>query len=174
MLTVARPDADEFPAPYAPYVTRIADDEDILAVLDTQLDEVLARLGAIPEPRGEHRYAADKWTIKELIGHLSDAERIFAYRALRFGRGDPAALQGFDENAYVPELHAERRALADLIGEWADVRRASLSLFRHLPADAWQRRGTANGRTVSVRALAYVIAGHVRHHLQVLGERYGA
>jgi hypothetical protein len=174
MLTTARPAADEFAPYYAGYISRIADDEDVVAVLDAQLGEVLGRLGTIPESRGEHRYAPGKWTIKEIIGHLSDAERIFAYRALRFARGDESPLASFDENAYVPELRAESRTLADLLAEWGNVRRATLALVRHLPADTWQRRGTASGKVMSVRALVYVIAGHVRHHLGVLGERYGA
>jgi hypothetical protein len=174
MLTTARPAADEFAPYYGTYIARIGDDEAIVAVLESQLDEVLDRLRAIPESRGEHRYAPGKWTIKEIVGHLSDSERIFAYRALRFARGDESALPGFDENAYVPEMRAEGRTLADLVAEWADVRRASLGLFRHLPADTWQRRGSASGKPVSVRALAYIIGGHVRHHLGVLDERYGA
>jgi hypothetical protein len=172
MIVMSRPGADEFAAPYAGYVARIADDEEIVAVLESQHLEVLTRLSGIAESRGAHRYAAGKWSIKEIVGHLSDAERIFAYRALRFARGDSAALPGFDENAYVPAMEADARTLADLAAEWSDVRRASLALFRHLPAAAWQRRGVASGKEVSVRALAYITAGHVRHHLEVLGTRY--
>jgi hypothetical protein len=174
MITTTRPAADEYPPPYAGYVGRVGEDEEILPVLEGQLEEVLVRLRTIPEARSEHRYAPGKWTIKEVVGHLADSERIFTYRALRFGRGDPAALPGFDENEYVPAMEAEGRTLADFIAEWADVRRATLALFRHLPPDAWQRRGTASGKPVSVRALAYIIAGHVRHHLEVLRERYQA
>jgi hypothetical protein len=174
MIATARPAPDEFAPFYAGYVARIADDEDIVAVLADQHRVVLDRCAGIPESRGEFRYAPGKWSVKEIIGHLSDSERIFACRALRFARGDPAQLPGFDENEYVPAMAAGRRGVADLAAEWGDVRRASLSLFRHLPAEAWLRRGVASGRPVSVRALAYVIAGHVRHHLDVLAERYGA
>ena len=131
-------------------------------------------IGRIPEARGDYRYAPDKWSIKEIVGHLCDTERVFAYRALRIGRGDTTPLASFDDQAYVAEVRAGDRALAGLAAEWGDVRRATIALFRNLPAEAWQRRGTASDQPTSVRALAYVIAGHVRHHLQVLEERYTA
>jgi len=172
MIVTSRPAPDEFAPPYAGYVGRIAADEDILTVLSEQHGEVLDRLGRIPESRGEYRYAPGKWSVKEVIGHLSDSERIFAYRALRFGRGDATPLPGFDENEYVPAMAAGLRTVADLAAEWGDVRRATLALFQHLPSEAWPRRGTASGKPVSVRALAYIIGGHVRHHLGVLEERY--
>jgi hypothetical protein len=172
MITVQRPGADEYAPALADYVARVADNEVIMAVLTSQLDQVAARLGSIPEARGDYRYAPGKWSIKELVGHLSDAERIFAYRALCIGRGDPTPLASFDEEAYVPEMRAGERALADLAGEWSDVRRATIALFRNLPASAWGRRGIANDQPISVRAIAYAIAGHVRHHLEVLDARY--
>jgi hypothetical protein len=173
MTALAPPAADEYGPAMAGYVGRIRHDETILPVLQTQLDEVVARLRTVPESRGGHRYAPGKWSVKEIVGHLSDAERIFAYRALRFARGDDSPLAPFDENAYVPAMEADGRTLADCTAEWADVRRATLALFRHLPEEAWARRGTASGKVTSVRALAYIIAGHVRHHLEVLGSRYG-
>lgn len=172
MTTTTRPTADEYSTFLAGYVARIADGEDILKVLAEQLDEVLVRLGPIDEARGGFRYVAGKWSIKEIVGHLSDAERIFSYRALCIARGDATPLPGFDENAYAPEVRADERTLADLTAEWADVRRATLALFGHLPERAWERRGIASDNPVSVRALAYAVAGHVRHHLQVLEERY--
>ncbi|HUF36868.1 MAG TPA: DinB family protein, partial [Gemmatimonadales bacterium] len=144
MIDMARPAAGEFAPAYAGYVGRIADGEDILAVLIAQLGEVSTLLGAMPDAVGDHRYAPGKWSIKEIVGHLADAERIFAYRALRFGRGDPTALPAFDENAYVPAMEADACSLADYVAEWADVRRATISLFEHLPAAAWPRRGTAS------------------------------
>jgi len=173
MVTMLRPAADEYPASFADYVGRISQDEDIVAVLATQLDQVLARLNRIPEARGDYRYAPEKWSIKEMIGHLSDTERVFAYRALRIGRGDGTPLPSFDDQAYVAEVRAGDRTLVDLAAEWGDVRRATIALFRNLPAGAWQRRGTAGDHPISVRALAHVIAGHVRHHLEVLEARYG-
>jgi DinB family protein len=172
MIATTRPEAGEYAPSFADYVDRVADDEDIVAVLATQLDQTLARLGRIPEARGDYRYAPDKWSIKEIVGHLCDTERVFAYRALRIGRGDTTPLPSFDDQAYVAEVRAGDRTLADLAAEWGDVRRATIALFRNLPAEAWHRRGTASDQPISVRALAYIIAGHVRHHLQVLEERY--
>jgi hypothetical protein len=143
-----------------------------VAVLASQLDQVVARLNHVPESRGDYRYASEKWSIKEVVGHLSDTERVFAYRALRIGRGDTTPLSSFDDQSYVAELRAGNRTLADMAGEWGDVRRATLALFRHLPAAAWHRRGVASAQPISVRALAYVIAGHARHHLEILETRY--
>jgi DinB family protein len=172
MITTMRPGAGEYSAAFAGYVGRISEDEDIVAVLVAQLDQVLGRLGRIPEMRGAYRYAPDKWSIKEIVGHLCDTERVFAYRALRIGRGDSTPLPSFDDQAYVAESGAGDRTLADLVAEWGDTRRATISLFRNLPAEAWNRRGTASDQPISVRALAYVVAGHLRHHLQTLEERY--
>ena len=172
MITTARPGADEYAPSFADYVGRIAEDEDIVAVLVTQLDQILTRLGQIPQARGDYRYAPDKWSIKEIVGHLCDTERVFAYRALRIGRGDSTPLPSFDDQAYVAEVRAGDRTLAGLAAEWGDVRRATIALFANLPAPAWHRRGTASDQPISVRALAYIIAGHMRHHLQVLEERY--
>ncbi len=172
MITAFRPHLDEYASSFADYVARIADDEDIVAVLATQLNQVLVLLEPIAEARGDYRYAPDKWSIKEVVGHLSDTERVFAYRALRIGRGDTTPLPSFDDQAYVPELGAGNRTLADLAAEWGDVRRATIALFRNLPAPAWRRRGIASEQPISVCALAYIIAGHVRHHLEVLEARY--
>jgi hypothetical protein len=145
-----------------------------MAVLADQLGQVAARFGRIPESRGGFRYAPGKWSIKQVLLHLSDVERVFVYRAMRFARRDATPLPGFDEDAWAPESGADDRSLADLAAEWADVRRASLALFRGLPASAWGHRGLSNGKEISVRALAYATAGHVRHHLEVLEQRYGA
>ena len=174
MIATVRPTAGEYAVPFAGYVARIADEEDIVAALAGQLDNVIDWLSRVPEGREDYRYVAGKWSIKEIIGHVSDTERVFAYRALRIGRGDTTPLPGFDDQAYVAEVRAENRTLADMAGEWGDVRRASISLFRNLPVDAWQRRGIASDQPISVRALAYIIVGHARHHLEVLEARYGA
>jgi hypothetical protein len=172
MIATLRPGPDEYAASFSDYVDRIAEDEEILAVLAAQLDRVLAQLGALGEARSNYRYAPGKWSIKEIVGHLCDTERVFAYRALRIGRGDNTPLPGFDDQGYVAEVGAGDRTLADLAAEWGDVRRATIALFRHLPAPAWERRGMAGDNPISVRALAYIIAGHVRHHVVVLEERY--
>ena len=129
MITTPRPGADEYAASFAGYVARIAEGEDIVAVLANQLDQVLARLDRIAEARGDYRYAPEKWSVKEVVGHLSDTERVFAYRALRIGRGDATPLPSFDDQAYVAEVRAGDRTLADLAAEWGDVRRASIALF---------------------------------------------
>lgn len=172
MTVAVRPDPAEVPPGLAGYVGKVRDGEDLLALLDSQLDELRSAFGRWPEARGAYRYAPGKWSVKELVCHLSDTERIFCYRALRFARNDATPLPSFDENAYASEMHADERPLADLMDELLDVRRATLSFFRGLWAGAWTRRGTASGKEVSVRALAYAIAGHARHHLEVLAERY--
>jgi hypothetical protein len=170
---VTRPGPDEYGAFYAGYIARVPADADIVALLARQQSETLGRLRAVPESRGSYRYAADKWSVKQVVLHLADTERIMAYRALRIARGDATPLPGFDEKTYAPASGADARTLADLAQELNDVRQASLALFRHLPPEAWQRRGTASGAGVTVRGLAWIIAGHERHHLAVLAERYG-
>jgi hypothetical protein len=172
MLATVRPSADEYAPALADYVAEIGDEEDVVAVLATQLEEVPARVGSAPVSRGDYRYAPGKWSLKEVVGHLSDTERVFSYRALRIGRGDTTPLPAFDDQAWIAELGAGRLTLAEMVEEWTRVRQATLALFRHLPQGAWQRRGTASDQPVSVRALAYVIAGHTRHHLSVVAERY--
>jgi hypothetical protein len=172
MITTSRPGADEYAPAFAGYVAEIGDDEDVLAVLTSQHDDVLARLGSVPESRGEYRYASGKWSLKEVVGHLSDTERVFAYRALRIGRGDSTPLPGFDDQAWIAELGASDRLLAGMVEEWGHVRAATLALFRFLSPAAWQRRGIASDQPISVRSLAYVIAGHLRHHMEVVEARY--
>jgi hypothetical protein len=172
MGTTLHPGVDEYAPSFSDYVSRIGEDEDIVTVLSDQVDQLLAWLERVPDSRADFRYAPGKWSIKEVLGHLSDTERVFAYRALRIGRGDPTPLPSFDDQGYVGEQHAADRTLVELAQEWVNVRRATLALFRNFPASAWTRRGTASEQPASVRAMAYVIAGHVRHHLEVLEARY--
>ena len=166
-----RPTSSEHSPAFQKYIDRVPGG-DILALLDTQIGETRALITSIPESEGGHRYAPGKWSIREVIGHLSDAERIFAYRALRFARADATPLSGFDENTYIAPGGFDRRTLADLMDEYAAVRTATLTLFRGLDADAWNRSGDANRSLTSVRALAWIIAGHERHHVSILRERY--
>jgi DinB superfamily len=173
MTMLAPPGPDEYGAHYAGYIAQVPAGADILGLLARQQDSTLARFAAVPEARGAYRYAPGKWSVREVVVHLSDAERIFVYRALRIARGDTTPLPGFDENAYAPLSNAEAHPLGALAEEWGDVRRATVSLFRHLAPEAWTRRGTASGAPVTVRALAWIIAGHERHHLGTLAERYG-
>ena len=173
MIEVERPGAAEYDSAFAGYVARLEDGESVVAVLSDQIDGISGRFDGIPETRGDYRYAPGKWSIKEVIGHLSDTERVFAYRALRIGRGDSTTLPGFDDQSYVTEMRAETRSLSDVTGEWRATRSATLSLFRGFPTAVWVRLGSASGHTISVRALAYIIAGHTRHHLEVIDARYG-
>jgi DinB family protein len=173
MSSTTPPAADEYGPNYAGYVGRIPPDQPILPLLATQLDELPQRLAVVPADRWSYRYAPGKWSVRDVIMHLNDVERIMVYRALRIGRGDTTPLPGFDENVYALAAGADALPLTAVAEEWAAVRRASLALFQHLPEAAWTRRGLANGVGVSVRGLAYIVAGHTIHHLSVLAERYG-
>lgn len=171
-MTIPRPAPSEYAQHYAGYVDRVPEG-DVLGRLAWQIDETRALLRDLPPSRAVHRYATGKWSVAEVVGHVADAERIFAYRALRFARGDATPLSPFDENAYVPAGGFDHRTLADLVDELTAVRQASLALFRGMPSDAFARSGVASGRPVSVRALVYIIAGHELHHVAILRERYG-
>jgi len=147
--------------------------DDAIAVLSEQGESVIALLESLDEESiRAHRYAPGKWTVKEVIGHLIDDERIFAYRALCVARGDTRPLPGFEENDYVAATDFESRPLATLIAEYRAVRAATLALFEPLNAEEWVRRGTVNGYEASVRGLAFHMAGHELHHLRTLRERY--
>jgi hypothetical protein len=171
MTTATRPGSDEYAPSYENYVS-IVPDGDIVETLSHQLDEVLALLRGVPESRGDARYAPDKWSVKELVGHMCDTERVFAYRAMCIARGERADLPGMDQDEYMGGANFGACTLKDLADEFGHVRRATLSLFRHLDAAGWARRGTANANEVSVRALAHIIAGHASHHARILRERY--
>jgi hypothetical protein len=167
----ARPAQDEYAAYYEKYVSLVPAG-DVVETLRRQLDETLALLGGIGEERADSRYAPEKWSIKELVGHVIDAERIFAYRALRIARGDQTPLPGFEQDDYIATGNFGARTLADLSEEFALVRRSTIELLRHLDEAAWLRRGTASDNEVSVRALAHILAGHEAHHVRILRERY--
>jgi len=166
-----RPERSEYAPSYEGYVSRVPDG-DIVAALAKQLEETLALIRGIPESRGDYRYAEGKWSIKELLGHVIDSERVFAYRALRFARGDSTPLSGFEQDDFVKGADFNKRTLADLAKEYEYVRRATICLFESLEDRAWERRGTANNNDVSVRALAFIMAGHERHHVEILRTRY--
>ena len=167
-----RPAEGEYAPFYAGYVAKVPDG-DILKFLETQLREVRALLSTIPEGRGDHRYADGKWSIKEVIGHVCDTERIFAYRALRIARKDTTPLPGFEQDDYIAAAAFGKRTMASLVDEVVQVRDATLSLIRTFDAETGTRRGTASGKEVTVRALVYIIAGHMAHHVDVLREKYG-
>ena len=171
-MSMSRPDASEYAPFYAGYVARVSED-DILAVLAAQADEIGALARSLPEAKQSYRYAEGKWTIGEVLSHLTDGERVFGYRAFCFSRGEQAALPGFDENQYVSASRAGDVPLVALAREFAAVRESNLAFLRRLGDEAWTRTGSASGKPVSVRALAWIMAGHPRHHLAVLRERYG-
>jgi uncharacterized damage-inducible protein DinB len=166
-------DAGEFLPYYGTYVA-LVEPGDVLASLEAQPNDTVAVVDAIGEERAGFRYAPDKWSVREVLGHMVDSERVFAYRALCAARGEAAALPGFDENAWVAGADFEQRTLGSLLGEFTAVRRATLALFRHLDDQALARRATANGAPVTARALAWIIAGHELHHRRLLDERYRA
>ena len=166
------PAAGEYAPHYAGYVARVPQG-DVLARLRRQIAETAALLRPLDAAKARHRYAPGKWSVIEVLGHLSDTERVMAYRALRVARGDETPMAGFDENVYVPAGEFERRSIADMLGELEAVRAATVALLGGLPEAAWTRWGVANGQRVTVRALAHIIAGHELHHVEVLRTRYG-
>lgn len=170
-MSIPRPATDEHAPYYARYVSRVPEG-DVLALLERQGREAAALLRALPEERGTFRYAADKWSVKDVVGHVADSERIFGYRALRIGRGDRTPLPGFEQDDFVRAANFDRRPLRELVAELEAVRAATLALFRGFDDEALGRRGTASGQEVTPRALVYIIAGHERHHLDILRERY--
>ncbi len=167
-----RPATGEYHEYYARYVGLVPAG-DIVRILEDQIAATVDPLRGLDDAGAAHAYAPGKWTVAEVVGHLCDAERVFAHRALRFGRGDATPLPGFDENAYVPAGQFTTRPLAPLLDELIAVRAASVALFANLPEAAWTRTGPANGIPVSVRALAFIIAGHELHHRALLAARYG-
>ena len=166
-----RPAPDEFPSFFAGYVAHVPDG-DVVEALIGSAEIAAALLHDVTENIADQAYAEGKWTLKEVLLHCADVERIFAYRALRIARGDETPLPGWDENSYVPESGASARSLHSILDEFESVREATVTLFQGLPEEAWSRVGTANGRSVSVRAIAWISAGHLLHHLQVMQERY--
>jgi hypothetical protein len=168
---IAAPDPSEYAPYYGKYITLVGG-HDVVAALEDQPRETLALLSGLSEEQGDYRYAPDKWSIKEMLGHVIDAERVFSYRALRFARDDRTPLASFEQNDYVRAGDFGDRRLADLIEEFVAVRRATVWLFRQLSPEAWIRQGVASDNPVSVRAVAYIIAGHELHHRTVLQEKY--
>ncbi len=166
-----RPEISEYAAFYETYVSLVTETE-IISALENQIAEVANAFAELTEDQGDFAYAAGKWSIRQMLGHLNDGERVFAYRALRFSRGDETALAGFEENFYVNHSNFSRSTLTDLTDEFVFLRRANLLMFKNMTEEMWTRTGTASDNCVSVRALAYISVGHVRHHLRILRERY--
>jgi len=159
-------------APYYSRYINLVPSDNILQTLETQFDEALEFLSGIPEEQSLHRYAPDKWSIRQLLNHVNDTERVFMYRAFWFARGFDTPLPGYDQDVSAVTAKADQFSWANHIEDFRGIRLSTLSFFRNLPADAWQGSGIASDNQFTVRALAYITAGHVAHHLTILRERY--
>ena len=166
-----RPETSEFFEYYNTYVSLVPGD-DVMPILDEQPNELRAILASVPEEKGTYAYELGKWTIKELLSHLIDGERIFAYRILRISRGDVTPIEGFEQDGYIENSNANSRLFADLLNEFDFQRRSNMLMLRNISDENSTLMGTASDKPVSVRALAYISAGHVTPHLNILKERY--
>jgi hypothetical protein len=167
----SRPDRTEAAEYYFGYIDQVPDGE-ICQLLETQGHDIVSTLRAISESQSLHRYAPDKWSIREVVSHLSDTERLFVFRAFWFARGFDSPLPSFDQNIAVANAAPDHRSWPGLVDEFHSVRAATLSLFRSIPAKAWSTRGVASGNPVTVRALAYMCGGHAIHHMKIIHDRY--
>lgn len=166
-----RPEINEYAHYYDTYISLIEGDG-VMPVLESQAAELRSLFGSSTEDRGAYSYAEGKWTIKELLSHIIDGERIFSYRVLRISRGDQTPIEGFEQDGYIENSKANNRSFSDLLDEFDDQRRANLRMIRSISVDGAKRMGTASEKAVSVRALVYIMAGHVTHHINILRERY--
>lgn len=168
---IGRPQEGEAAPHYLTYINQVVGD-DVIATIEGQLGESLAFFSGIGEDRSLDRYAPEKWSIRQVLNHVTDTERAFAFRALWFARGFESPLPGYDQNVAASAAEADRVSWGAHLKEFERVRQSSISLFRNMPSEAWMRTGIASNNRFTVRALAYVIAGHVAHHISVLRERY--
>jgi hypothetical protein len=168
---MSRPEKTEYAQYYDRYIS-LVEETNIVEVLEKQYQELADFLKNITEEKSHYAYGADKWTIKEVVGHLTDGERIFAYRALRISRADQTPIEGFEQDGYIENSNFNNTKFSDLTDELLLSRKSNLIFFKNLTGEAWLRTGTASDNPVSVRALAYIMAGHIRHHLKILNERY--
>ncbi len=166
-----RPEKSEYDPYYENYISLVENDDiiDTLGSQPTRLQDVLT---ALPEDRGTYAYADGKWSIKQLLGHLIDGERMFAYRLLRISRDDQTPIEGFEQDGYIENANSNERSFAELLEEFSLLRRANMIFFSNMTPEAWARVGTANNAKISARALVYIMAGHIEHHLRILKERY--
>ena len=168
---IEKPAGGEYNEYYNGYISQVTE-PDLLGVLTAQPAEIAAIFAALDESKGTYAYDEGKWTLKEVLSHLIDGERHFAYRVHRISRGDTTPIEGFEQDGYIENSYANERTFADLIAEFTELRQANLRPLRTLSDADWTRLGTASGFPVSVRALAFIMAGHVRHHLAIVKERY--
>ncbi|MEF2964621.1 DinB family protein [Paenibacillus sp. M1] len=166
-----RPEIGEIASHFQAYIQEVPD-EDLEALLEKQVDEVIGLMGNLTEEQAAYRYAEGKWSLKQVLGHITDTERIFSYRLLCIARGDKTPLPGFEEGLYAVNSPADRMTLNELLQDFAAVRISTLSLFRQLQDEEWERVGTFSGNPGSAKVLAYLIAGHSIHHLRIIRERY--
>lgn len=169
---MSRPEKSEYDPYYERYISLVIED-DILDTLASQPTKLSDLFTAMPEERGDYRYAEGKWSVKEMLGHLIDAERMFAYRLLRISRADETPIEGFEQDGYIENAYSNRRSFGDLLEEFNLLRRANMIYLNNMTDDAWTRVGTANNAKISARALIYILGGHIEHHFGVLKERYG-
>ena len=169
-MTINRPDASEFAAFYAGYIGKVPDSGPV-KLLEDQIGQ-LEKLKGLPEDKANYAYADGKWTVKEVIGHLADGERVFSYRLTRIARGDQTPLAGFDENAWAKTAPHAKRKMADVVNELIAIRRATQALVDSLDETSVGNQGVANNNPVTARAICWIIAGHTMHHLDILRERY--
>ena len=170
-MTIKRPDQSEFAPFYAGYIGKVPDSGP-LPLMKEQIGQ-LEKLRALPEDKANHRYDAGKWTVKELLGHVADTERVFSYRLTRIARGDKTPLSGFDENAWAKTAPHRKRPIAEVVDEMIAIRRSTLALMESLDDNTISNVGLANNNSVSARAICWIMAGHTKHHLDILTERYG-
>lgn len=171
-MKISQLQPDEYGQFYANYLAQVSDEYNLVEELEISVHRLVKFVREIPMDKFDYRYAEGKWTIKDILLHLIDAERIFAYRALRFARNDKTELPGFEENSYVDEANANKRSIQDLLTELLVVRQASLSLFKSFSEEQLLRKGIASNHPISVRALGFIIVGHQNHHQRVFEERY--
>ena len=171
-MTTTLLDRTEAAEYYYTYIDQVPKDEDIRRIIEAQLGEAVPALRAIPESKSLHRYAPDKWSIREVVGHINDTERMFVFRALWFARSLGSELPSFDQEVAMAAVRFDDRPLSDLVDEFRTIRESSVRFFRSLPDDAWAKRGIASGKPFTVRALAYITAGHLAHHMRILREKY--
>ena len=171
-LTLTVPKTDEYASFYSDYVQRASKRDDVHSALSQQIDELHSALDALTESQACFKPGPEEWSVKEVIGHINDVERVFAYRLLRISRNDPTPLPGFEQNDYVAEAGFDQYALSELVNEFEHLRRANIIAIQHMSNEAVDRRGTASGNVISARALIYMLVGHVDHHLASLREKY--
>jgi hypothetical protein len=168
---MSRPQPAEYDPYYQKYVSLVPE-EDIVPALENQINDLKTMFDGVPDEKGTFAYADGKWTVKEILSHLIDGERMFAYRVFRIARGDKTPIEGFEQDGYIENSHANLRPIAELFQEFALLRKANVMFFRNLEDVDWVRTGTANSVEISVRSLAWIMVGHVRHHIDILRARY--